>query len=191
MTSSVFWTLKNSHSCCGWCGKKYRARSVLVGVEVRTSPLDFDLGELLISPSESLDQGRHTAIELLLFEGLYPNCHGADYTTLLERASEKGQTNIVNTLLRFRANVNVGRVPPLHSAASGGHQEIVEMLLNARSNVDTIAGSGRTALQYAALKGHRVVVTTLLKAGANVNLATAFGETALQLVISGKHDEVV
>jgi ankyrin repeat protein len=53
------------------------------------------------------------------------------------------------------------------------------MLLNARANVDTIAGNGRTALQYAAPKGHREVVTTLLKAGANVNLATAFGETAL------------
>jgi len=48
----------------------------LLGWRYEPVPLDFDLGELLISPFESLDQGRHTAIELLLFEGLYPNSRG-------------------------------------------------------------------------------------------------------------------
>ncbi|KAF8544108.1 ankyrin repeat-containing domain protein, partial [Trichophaea hybrida] len=136
-------------------------------------------------------KGRHAVIKALLREGLNPNCHDTDNRTLLQRASSKGQLDIVVTLLKSQEVLGFDMVPALHAAVSGGHQEIVERLLNAVTNVNAIVGTGRIALQFAALEGHRGIVETLLKAGANVNLASRFDETAFELAVNGNHAEVV
>ncbi|KAF8245176.1 hypothetical protein K440DRAFT_604272 [Wilcoxina mikolae CBS 423.85] len=141
--------------------------------------------------SRAEDQGWIATHENVYFQkyGLNPNCHGTDNRTLLQWASSKGQLDIVDTLLKSQEVLGFDMVPALHAAISGGHQELVERLLNAGANVNAIVGKGRTALQFAALEGHRGIVETLLKSGANDNLVSPFDETALELAVNGNHGQ--
>jgi ankyrin repeat protein len=67
---------------------------------------------------------------------------------------------------------------PLEIAAQNGHAETVQILLEARANVNHQNKTGCTALFAAALMGHSEVVKLLLEAGAS-DIPTKFGDTAL------------
>ena len=54
-------------------------------------------------------------------------------------------------------------------AAEKGNKKIVELLLNAGTNVDACDYYGFTALVQAAIKGHRECADLIIRAGANVN----------------------
>jgi ankyrin repeat protein len=58
---------------------------------------------------------------------------------------------------------------PLHSAASRGQLEILRILINHGSKVDTLDYSDRSPLYVAAQRGHKDVVEVLLLKGAKVN----------------------
>jgi ankyrin repeat protein len=85
---------------------------------------------------------------------------------------------------------------PLHSAASGGHSEVVGVLLEAGASVDARQSGGWTALHSAVNNGDIASVTLLLAAGADaaaVNdeglsvlaMAEARGDVALVATITG------
>ena len=81
---------------------------------------------------------------------------------------------------------------PLYMAAEKGHDRVVEMLLEAKADVDLKEdGRGETALHMAASKGHDRVVGILLEAKADVDKGNKYGETALQMAANRGHDRVV
>lgn len=70
------------------------------------------------------------------------------------------------------------RVAPLHSALSGGHINIVNLLLDNGANVNLAAGEGWTPLHYAADIGDADLATRLLRMGANTGALNGDGQTA-------------
>ncbi|KAK2063233.1 ankyrin, partial [Colletotrichum caudatum] len=96
-----------------------------------------------------------------------PHKSGLYYACIL------GLTATVKMLLQNQSNVNstsgVKNWTAIQGASEGGNQEIVQLLLDAGANVNTIGGEYGTALQAASAKGNKEIVQLLLDAGANVN----------------------
>lgn len=77
---------------------------------------------------------------------------------------------------------------PLFHAASGGHTDIVRLLLKHGANPDTSNGAN-TALMIASRFGHVEVVKALIEGGVNVGFADRDGYTALDN--AEEHPEIV
>lgn len=82
-------------------------------------------------------------------------------------------------------------VLPLHSAASGGHAEIVELLLAAGAEPDPRQRHGWTPLHAAVQNGDLRSLEALLAAGADPELRNDDGRSALDLARAGGHEELV
>ena len=122
----------------------------------------------------------------------------ADDYTPLHNAARDGDTEAVKKLLRQGESVNAATtasgVTPLILAASVGHEQIVEALLDAGAAVDTADRTGGTALLYASSKGYAGIVGTLLQRGADVNLKSPknyLDSTALTLAAGNGHAAVL
>jgi len=70
---------------------------------------------------------------------------------------------------------------PLSYAAGGGHEDIVEILLDGRAFIDSKDRESRTPLSHAARSGHKDVVRLLLDRGADRRLADEDFDTPRQL----------
>ena len=79
----------------------------------------------------------------------------------------------------------------LQSAASGGHRETVEMLIQRGADVNVYSGYYGTALQAAAARGHYGVVKQLLDAKAHVNTLTGFYGDSLKAAAANGSLEVM
>jgi ankyrin repeat protein len=82
-------------------------------------------------------------------------------------------------------------VLPLHSAASGGHAEIVEILLAAGAEPDPRQRHGWTPLHAAAQNGDLRSLEALLAAGADPALTNDDGRSAADLAAAAGNDELV
>jgi ankyrin repeat protein len=82
-------------------------------------------------------------------------------------------------------------VLPLHSAASGAHPEIVELLLAAGADPDAPQRHGWTPLHAAAQNGDPRSLDALIAAGADVTVRNEDGHSAADLARSAGHDELV
>jgi ankyrin repeat protein len=58
----------------------------------------------------------------------------------------------------------------LYSAAYRGEDDMVQMLIDAGANIDTLGGEYGSAIQAASYRGHDDVVALLIQSGANVNV---------------------
>ncbi|KAK2747100.1 hypothetical protein FQN57_002355 [Myotisia sp. PD_48] len=172
-----------------------------------------DIAQLLleedanISPSALVKAVRKLDIEmvfLLLSNGANPNTSGCEEgLNPLPQAARLGSINLVQVLLKWKADVNMpeyayGRRTALQAAAEYGSLEVVEVLLQAGADVNAPASMcgrtstsmcggiatsmcGKTALQAAAENGSLAIVKVLLQAGADINApASTCGKTALQ-----------
>ncbi|CAL4142703.1 unnamed protein product, partial [Meganyctiphanes norvegica] len=96
-------------------------------------------------------------------------------------------------LLNANADVNIADAngkTPLYIASKEGHSTIVEMLLNANADVNTVTdvdfgiGYSKTPLYIASKGGHSTIVEMLLNANADVNTVTD-GLQKIYLTFSG------
>lgn len=71
---------------------------------------------------------------------------------------------------------------PLHYAACGGYEDVVQVLIEAGANVEQHNENGHTPLMESASAGHVGVARILLNAGAGINThSNEFKESALTL----------
>lgn len=116
-------------------------------------------------------------------------------TTLLQ-ASHRGLTDVVKALLskhdkakepNFTDDASDDAITPLIAACSEGHKDVVDLLIQAGSNVNAKDKDGTNALMAAAARGHKDVVELLLKANCDVNVQNGDGHTALMFAYNGKN----
>jgi ankyrin repeat protein len=126
------------------------------------------------------------------------NVNGAqpDGTTALHWAAHWNHAGMVNLLLRTGARANAANrfgATPLSEAVQAGGVDVVEALLNAGADANTLAtDDGETVLMLAARGGHLDIVKLLVARGANVNAHEGYrGQTALMWAAAERHPEVV
>lgn len=131
------------------------------------------------------------AVVGLIDRGMDVNTADPAGTTLLMVAARNGNQELLEFLLKRRANfsiINRYGDSALSLAALQGHLKIVQFLgeMGAPMNQE-----GWAALHYAAYAGHRDVVAYLLSKGADIDAPAPNGQTARQLADSKEHKEVV
>lgn len=97
----------------------------------------------------------------------------------LMMASLKGHTELVRQLIARGADVNKPGWAPLHYAATGGHLEIMALLLEHHAFIDAQSPNKTTPLMMAAHYGSPQAVKLLLDAGADVSMRNELGLSAI------------
>jgi hypothetical protein len=167
---------------------KLQAESLLknnVFLQAQPSSLTRNYGTFIFRPLES---DIHDASSQGHLQGTSPHSslstHRLDaetrlvrcFTTPLQQATFKGNTKLVNRLLKCGANVNAqsGKFcSALHVAAYFGHVDTLTALLEAGANADLEGGCFGTVLQAAIAGDHDEIIDILLDYGADVNASSA------------------
>ncbi|HET8747072.1 MAG TPA: ankyrin repeat domain-containing protein [Ramlibacter sp.] len=100
-------------------------------------------------------------------------------------AALKGQTEIVRKLIARDAHVNKPGWTPLHYAATGGHLEIMQILLDEYAFIDAESPNKSTPLMMAAKYGTPAAVKLLLEAGADPKMRNELGMSAIEFAQQG------
>ena len=80
---------------------------------------------------------------------------------------------------------------PLHSAAEGGNEVIIETLLSSGLDIDSRGNDGTTPLMVAAAKGEEKTVDLLLSKGADPYLKNFIGRNLLHAAAEGGNTSIV
>lgn len=94
-------------------------------------------------------------------------------------ASLKGQLTVCEQLIAKGASVNKPGWTPLHYAATHGHIDVMNLLLEHHAYIDAASPNGSTPLMMAALYGTPAAVKVLLEAGADPLLKNTQGLSAI------------
>jgi hypothetical protein len=106
--------------------------------------------------------------------------------SVLMLAALKGYFSLVQKLVEHDADVNKTGWTPLHYAASAGHVQIIEYLLEHSAYIDAESPNGTTPLMMAAMYGSPEAVKVLIQAGADLRQKNQLGLTALDFAIRGQ-----
>ena len=112
--------------------------------------------------------------------------YSTDGFTSLGFACYFGNFDAAQTLLDAGADPNLAytgfiKAAPLHSALSGKHSDIVQLLLERGASPLAPSGEGWTPLHYAAHNGDSDLVRYFLSKGANLQARSKDGKTPLDL----------
>ncbi len=115
--------------------------------------------------------------------------------TPLGIATHFGQEKVVQTLLAKGADPNICSqngyyVYPLHTALTGGYDQISKMLIEGGANVNVAQHAHITPLHIAAQQGNIDLIIVLLENGADVSVKTEMGMTAADLALEKGHKEL-
>ncbi len=113
----------------------------------------------------------------------------ADESALM-MAALKGHTDLARRLIARGADVNKTGWTPLHYAATGGHQTLIAMLLDAHAYIDAESPNGTTPLMMASQYGSAAAVRQLLEAGADASLKNQLGLSAQDFALRSGRQEV-
>ncbi|MDB5751296.1 MAG: putative ankyrin repeat harboring protein [Ramlibacter sp.] len=107
----------------------------------------------------------------------------------LMMAALKGQTEMVRKLIARDADVNKPGWTPLHYAATGGHLEIMALLLEHHAFIDAQSPNKTTPLMMAAHYGSPQAVKLLLDGGADTAMRNELGLTAIDFANRARRTE--
>ena len=110
--------------------------------------------------------------------------YGAERESGLHLASENGHVDIVNMLIRNRADVNAATTKKwtaIHFASFKGHSDVVEVLIQNGADVNTANKTKWTPLHFATENKNTEIVTILLQNGADVNASNRREDRALDI----------
>ncbi|GJQ87984.1 hypothetical protein Trydic_g18516, partial [Trypoxylus dichotomus] len=132
-------------------------------------------------------------VKLLLQYGANPNPCGRIRYSILEFAIRTKNENIVQILLDYKADVNIGIhfETPLLCAIACSTGAIVELLLQNGADPDYVTAFGVMPLTEAVREGcNKDIVEKLLSLKPDVNFENEYGETPLCMAIKDKHLEI-
>ena len=109
----------------------------------------------------------------------------------LMMAALKGQKDVVAQLIKRDADINKTGWAPLHYAATGGHVDIMKMLLEGNAFIDAQSPNGTTPLMMAAMYGSAASVKLLLDEGADTTMKNEQGMTALDFAKRGTRPDAI
>ncbi len=166
---------------------KRQSGGVLEGIqeEKNTALLDAVLHNLFDEANDALEQGADVNTR-----------YSRGGTTPLMVAAAYGQEEIVELLLKWKANVNLtstlDNYTALMFASENDQLGIADLLLINGANVNAINDEGDTAIILAAAFGNEEIVELLLDEGAtNVNAKNKYGVTALEVATKNRHTKIV
>jgi hypothetical protein len=122
---------------------------------------------------------------LLKAKGLRVEHRNAADESPLMIAAIAGMADICERLIKLDADVNKPGWAPLHYAASGGHAEVVRLLLAHSAYIDALSPNKTTPLMMAAMYGNSEVVELLITEGADLRLKNDKGLSALDFAEAG------
>jgi WD40 repeat protein/ankyrin repeat protein len=120
---------------------------------------------------------------MLLFWGADPNARDAEGGTPLMYAFSP---HLLKALLLKGADPNVrdkSGMPMIGARSSGGHTELVQLLLDYKADPNAADPAGGTALMFATQNGYSDLAKLLLARGANPNQPARDGSTPLMMAI--------
>tara|TARA_R110000787_G_scaffold52576_3_gene123791 strand:- start:142 stop:714 length:573 start_codon:yes stop_codon:yes gene_type:complete len=130
---------------------------------------------------EAVNANDLATAETLLGKGHFTEVVDEKRRTPLILAASRGHEDLVDALVRFRANVNAADEfgnTALFYAASGDHIGIIEILLEAEAAIDAKNRQGVTALMGASSSGRLAAVEKLLANKADPAETDFTGRTA-------------
>jgi len=159
----------------------------------------FCLPLLAAVESPVADAAMHSDIETirsLLTDGVDANTAQGDGMTALHWTAVNGDLDAASMLLyaggNLRATTRLNHYTPLHLASQHGWASLVEVFLNAGSDVHANTTSGATALMLASASGSAEAVSALIQHGADVNVQeSGRGETALMFAAAYNRSAVI
>ena len=101
----------------------------------------------------------------------------------------RGNVQRCTELVGRDADVNKPGWTPLHYAATGGHVEVIRLLIEAHAYIDASSPNESTPLMMAAMYGTSSAVKVLLEAGADPTIKNALGLTAIDFAQRVKKQE--
>eukprot|EP00762_Andalucia_godoyi_P005471 ANDGO_08400.mRNA.1 Tankyrase len=133
----------------------------------------------------AVSNGDHDQVRALLAEGMASaNTKSATGSTALHLAVNRSMASMVELLIPYVNDPSVSEKPecggltPLHAASQSGNVKIIELLCDAKAEVNIMDSLGYTPLHWAAKKGHLDAVKVLLSRGANPEIQDLMGKTA-------------
>jgi uncharacterized protein len=114
--------------------------------------------------------------------------NAADESPLM-LAALKGETLLCQLLIQKGADVNKPGWAPLHYAATNGHLDVMNLLLEHYAYIDAASPNNTTPLMMAAHYGTPAAVKLLLEAGADPMLKNDLGLTAIDFANRGDRVE--
>jgi len=110
--------------------------------------------------------------------------NSADESALM-LAALQGELALCQALIKNGADVNKPGWAPLHYAATNGHLDVMNLLLEENAYIDAASPNGTTPLMMAAHYGTESAVKLLLEAGADALLKNTQGLSALDFAHRG------
>lgn len=159
----------------------------------QSDPISYRQSEALCRAAQNGDFQR---LRRTLAAGFDPDFVDSQGNRILHYAAEWGNREAARALIRAGAEVDAldgscHRRSPLMLAARLGHLSVVDVLLQARANIELADNQyGCRALHHAAIGGQVEVVKRLLAGGAKVNATDRQGATPLKLAERKEYTEV-
>ena len=140
--------------------------------------------------------GNRDAVRTLLKQHADVNGAQGDGSTALHWAAYKDDLEMAKLLLAAGADVKAktreGEITPFFMACSNGDAAMVEAMLKAGADANSVKSNGTTALMAAAGSGNADAVKLLLDRGADVNAKeSAHGQTAVMFAAALGRDAVI
>ena len=139
--------------------------------------------------------GKLGTVKMLVRAGAGVRVAGNTGATCLMLAAYFGHTETVRYLVGL-PDVEVNHeenkgFTALHFAVQEGHDDVVEVLIDAGADIDARTSEGCTHLHYACGGGKLAIVKVLVKAGADVCATYSEGTTCVMSAVHDRHTETV
>lgn len=140
----------------------------------------------------ALNVGALTSAEVLVrHPKINVNVRNAHGETALMLACLKGHLALAMLLISKQADINQPGWTPLHYAATGGHVELIQFLLEESAYIDAESPNGTTPLMMAARYGSAKATQLLIDEGADLQVKNQLGLTALDFAKQGNRPDAL